>query len=289
MIFSQRQREQPITLRTYSSMSTPAARAFLVTASQGSLGIRQFLLASSVSVADKPSNTLSARGGIAVDGVAVDAGSIANTTCSNCKVRKVGNEKKKCGFNDWCFVCDDSLWSTNPDVICIRTTASQAASVAVKVPALNAAAAREGIVAPASCEPDKTGVYLSLLIVCFKLYAIRDNGLFIFSFYRVYVQCSNALFMIFETHVVAPKTLLQRRRVISSSSEGESDRQVIRRRRIVEESDIEDRKHPLEGEAEDAGDVDDDAEDDDGDGDEDNVGDGDDNDDGELHDGDVEV
>ena len=109
-------------------MSTPAGRAFLVTASQGSLDIRQFLLASPVSVADKPSNTLSARGGIAVDGVAVDAGSIANTTCSNCKVRKVGNEVKKCGFVDWCFVCDESLWSTNPEVIGMRTTASQAAS-----------------------------------------------------------------------------------------------------------------------------------------------------------------
>ena len=166
VIFSQRQRDQPITLRTYSSMSTPAGRAFLVTASQGSLGIRQFLLASSVSVADKPSNTLSARGGIAVDGVAVDAGSIANTTCSNCKVRKVGNEKKKCGFNDWCFVCDETLWATNPDVICLK-----------------------------------------------------------------------------------------RRRVISSSDEDAAGRQVvIRRRRIVEESDIEE-KHPLEGEAEEAGDA----------------------------------
>ena len=38
--------------------------------------------------------------------VAVVAGSIANTICSNCKQRKVGNEVKKCGFDDWCFVCD---------------------------------------------------------------------------------------------------------------------------------------------------------------------------------------
>ena len=60
--------------------------------------------------------------------VAVVAGSIANTVCSNCKQRKVGNEVKKCGFNDWCFVCDESLWSTNPEEICMRTTASQAAS-----------------------------------------------------------------------------------------------------------------------------------------------------------------
>ena len=63
-----------------------------------------------------------------LDRVAVVAGSIANTICSNCKVRKVGNEVKKCGFVDWCFVCDESLWSTNPEVICMRTTASQAAS-----------------------------------------------------------------------------------------------------------------------------------------------------------------
>ena len=59
--------------------------------------------------------------------VAVVASSIANTICSNCKQRKVGNEKKQCGFNDWCFVCDESLWSTNPELIGMRTTASQAA------------------------------------------------------------------------------------------------------------------------------------------------------------------
>ena len=146
-------------------MSTPASRAFLAVASKGNLGIRQFLIAPAVSVADKPSTALSARGGLAVDGVAVVAVGKANSTCSNCKVRKVGNEVKKCGFDDWCFVCDESLWSTNLDVICIRTTASQADSVSVKVPALNAAAAREGIVALASCAPDKPGVYLSLLVV----------------------------------------------------------------------------------------------------------------------------
>ena len=113
--------------------------------------------------------------------------------------------------------------------------------------------------------------------------------MFIRAFYRVYVQCSYVVFILIATHIVAPKTHLQRRRVISSSSENESDRQVVRRRRIVEDSDIEDRKHPLEGEAEDAGDVDDDAEDDDGNGDEDDVEDGDDNDDGELHEEDVGV
>jgi len=136
--------------RVYSSMSTPAARKVLATASQGSIGIQQFLVASAVSVPDKPSTSLSARGGIAVDGVAVDAGHIANTMCSNCKVRKVGNEKKKCGFDDWCFVCDESLWSTNPDVIypkrrrVISSDEDEATRTgAVEVAATGAAAAAE--------------------------------------------------------------------------------------------------------------------------------------------------
>jgi hypothetical protein len=43
---------------------------------------------------------------------------ITEQNCSNCKTRRVGNEVKKCGFNDWCDVCDESLWASNPDVIC---------------------------------------------------------------------------------------------------------------------------------------------------------------------------
>jgi len=33
--------------------------------------------------------------------------------CSNCKQRPVGLDLL-CGFDDWCSVCDDALWSTNP-------------------------------------------------------------------------------------------------------------------------------------------------------------------------------
>lgn len=43
---------------------------------------------------------------------------ITEQSCSNCKERRVGNEVKKCGFNDWCHACDESLWASKPDVIC---------------------------------------------------------------------------------------------------------------------------------------------------------------------------
>jgi hypothetical protein len=33
--------------------------------------------------------------------------------CSNCKQRPVGLDLL-CGFDDWCSVCDDALWSSNP-------------------------------------------------------------------------------------------------------------------------------------------------------------------------------
>jgi hypothetical protein len=59
------------------------------------------------------------------DGNVVDVNhvnAIAEQICSNCKERSVGNGVKKCGFNDWCDVCDASLWNTNPDVICTGVT-----------------------------------------------------------------------------------------------------------------------------------------------------------------------
>jgi hypothetical protein len=36
--------------------------------------------------------------------------------CSNCKQRPIGHDLL-CGFDDWCSVCDDALWSTNPAVV----------------------------------------------------------------------------------------------------------------------------------------------------------------------------
>jgi hypothetical protein len=33
--------------------------------------------------------------------------------CSNCKQRPIGHDLL-CGFDDWCSVCDNSLWSTYP-------------------------------------------------------------------------------------------------------------------------------------------------------------------------------
>lgn len=148
-------------------MSTPSARTFLVTASKGTRGIQQYLRSSeaagdaTANVAGKVSNTLSERGGLAVDGVAVNAGSMADTICGNCKQRTVGSEVKKCGFADWCSVCDESLWSTNPEVICIRTEApaSQADSTAGTVPVSGAGAARGEIVTFASSATGKAGCF----------------------------------------------------------------------------------------------------------------------------------
>ena len=39
----------------------------------------------------------------------------AELICSNCRLRPVGSDSKKCGFDDWCSVCDESLWATNPE------------------------------------------------------------------------------------------------------------------------------------------------------------------------------
>ena len=35
--------------------------------------------------------------------------------CSNCDEHPVALRALKCGFRDWCVVCDDSLWSTRED------------------------------------------------------------------------------------------------------------------------------------------------------------------------------
>ena len=51
--------------------------------------------------------------------------------CINCKQRQVGNEVKRCGFSDWCNVCDASLWATNPDVICTGVTGVIPAAVSL--------------------------------------------------------------------------------------------------------------------------------------------------------------
>jgi hypothetical protein len=48
---------------------------------------------------------------------AYDDVSVAELMCSNCHQRQVGNASKKCGFADWCSVCDEALWSTNPDAM----------------------------------------------------------------------------------------------------------------------------------------------------------------------------
>lgn len=61
---------------------------------------------------------------IAADVAATNAVSSGSETliCVNCKQREIGNAAKKCGFSDWCSFCDESLWQTNPDVICIGSS-----------------------------------------------------------------------------------------------------------------------------------------------------------------------
>lgn len=39
----------------------------------------------------------------------------AAVKCRNCRLRPVGSDSKKCGFDDWCSECDESLWATNPE------------------------------------------------------------------------------------------------------------------------------------------------------------------------------
>ena len=36
-------------------------------------------------------------------------------TCSNCDRNPVSLGPHKCGFMDWCTICDESLWSTRDD------------------------------------------------------------------------------------------------------------------------------------------------------------------------------
>ena len=39
----------------------------------------------------------------------------AEPICRNCRLRPIGSDSKKCGFDDWCSECDESLWATNPE------------------------------------------------------------------------------------------------------------------------------------------------------------------------------
>jgi hypothetical protein len=43
--------------------------------------------------------------------------------CSNCQQRPIGHDLL-CGFDDWCSVCDNSLWLTNPAVISVTQSRS---------------------------------------------------------------------------------------------------------------------------------------------------------------------
>lgn len=43
------------------------------------------------------------------DGPVVDSLNFKDLRCSNCKERAVGTNLK-CGYDDWCNVCDESLW-----------------------------------------------------------------------------------------------------------------------------------------------------------------------------------
>ena len=64
------------------------------------------------------------------DGPVVDSLNFKDLRCSNCKERAVGTNLK-CGFDDWCNFCDESLWSTNPDVICLGSVCSNCKERAV--------------------------------------------------------------------------------------------------------------------------------------------------------------
>jgi hypothetical protein len=41
--------------------------------------------------------------------------SSAELQCLNCRLRPVGSDSKKCGFDNWCSVCDEALWAANPE------------------------------------------------------------------------------------------------------------------------------------------------------------------------------
>ena len=120
------------------SMSTPAARSILEAAARGTVSIRRFMSSNTDSVdriseaASKTGNLLPQRGNtVAREGIAVIAGSVAPQICSNCKERRVESGWRKCGYVDWCSACDDSLWSSNPEVVCTGT--SHVANIATPV------------------------------------------------------------------------------------------------------------------------------------------------------------
>jgi hypothetical protein len=73
--------------------------------------------------------------------------------CVNCKQREIDDVPKKCGFSDLCSYCDESLWQTNADVICLGGSALAlvAPSTCVPLSSLSLALPSE----PASVAPTK--------------------------------------------------------------------------------------------------------------------------------------
>ena len=55
-----------------------------------------------------------------VSGLPNNAVPSAELICRNCRLRPVGSDSKKCGFDDWCSACDESLWATNPENCTVR-------------------------------------------------------------------------------------------------------------------------------------------------------------------------
>jgi hypothetical protein len=118
-------------------MSTAAARSILAAAARGTASIQRYMSTIADGVGDggtarsKSDNAVNPRvGTVPQEGIAVIAECIAPQVCSNCKERRVESGWRKCGYLDWCLTCDESLWSTNPDVLCSGTSHA-AASAAV--------------------------------------------------------------------------------------------------------------------------------------------------------------
>ena len=116
-------------------MSTPAARSILAAAARGTASIQRFMspIANVVdnggAAGSKSDNAPNPRvGTVPQEGIAVIAECIAPQVCSNCKERRVESGWRKCGYLDWCLTCDDSLWSTNPDVLCTGTSQDDASA-----------------------------------------------------------------------------------------------------------------------------------------------------------------